>query len=151
MSIAVAGPTYQRDHTAAPAPSEVSSAAGDRQRDFGSWVRNTRLSIRPTPTMTECADRAGITPQRWWMIEHGGKRNKAQRPAQVSRGTAKMVARALGVPEGEALEAAGYRPERRRPDTSSLIAEIYDALSPEKQAELESIARALRARDIRSS
>jgi len=76
---------------------------------FGQWVRDQRESRRMTKT--ECAQRAGISVQRWAQIEADESSSKAGGIPQPSRKTAERVALAFGIPLSAALEAAGYQPD----------------------------------------
>ena len=76
---------------------------------FGEWVAQER-ELRKL-TKTECAKRAGITPQRWAQIEYDLSNRSDGSPPQISRKSVEKVALGLGVPVSEALRAAGFMPD----------------------------------------
>lgn len=67
---------------------------------FAEWVKLTREGRGLL--MGECAERAKVTQAAWSQYED------AERYRQPRQETAIKIAKALGVPEQEALSAAGY-------------------------------------------
>jgi transcriptional regulator with XRE-family HTH domain len=76
---------------------------------LGEWMRERRERARLT--QTECAHRAGFSPQRWKQLESGESRRGDGKPTQVSRDTVEKIAVGLGAPVSEALQVAGYAPD----------------------------------------
>ena len=66
---------------------------------FSAWVKNTRVS--KGLSQEECAARAGVSQSVWSDYEKVNTRN-------LRKATVGKIAFALGVTDGEALEAAGY-------------------------------------------
>jgi transcriptional regulator with XRE-family HTH domain len=83
----------------------------DEERDLDEWPLGPRVTeARGSESARSVARRAGISPELLWQIENGRRRD--DRP--WNRPTApniQAVARAVGIPEAEALELAGYNPD----------------------------------------
>lgn len=73
---------------------------------FGQWMRAQR-QMRGW-TITRCAERAEMKWQSWQRLENDDPKRRDGSPSQPTRHTVERVARALDVPEAEAMHAAGY-------------------------------------------
>lgn len=78
----------------------------------GGWPLGDRLrAARGTEPIKALAARAGVGPETYWQLENGRRRD--DQPFRVSKPPIVLaVARALRIPEEEALELAGYEPWR---------------------------------------
>ncbi len=76
------------------------------EQTFGQWVRAQRQARGWT--ITRCAERAGMKWQAWQRQENDGPKRRDGSPSQPARQTVEKIARALEIPVGEAMCAAGY-------------------------------------------
>lgn len=126
----------------------MTSQAPPISTSFGEWVQCTRLDRGLTKA--ECARRAGVSLQRWSEIETKRPRRTNHGSAGVQLGTAVQVARALDVPEREALVAAGHAEAERTVNTSAAnttsepsIVHYFNELPRDVQQDVLEIVRAL--------
>jgi transcriptional regulator with XRE-family HTH domain len=109
------------------------------------WPLGERVrSARGRESGRSVANRAGIDPEVYRQLENGRRRDgrslKRPNPEVISK-----VARALNIPVSEALELAGYRPERYMPAEpfEVALARKIRGLTPEQQRAIEILVDSL--------
>jgi transcriptional regulator with XRE-family HTH domain len=111
--------------------------------EFGKWVREQRLSRRMT--VTECAERAGMTHSQLSRLELCMVRQKDGSPSQPTRKTVEKLAVALNIPLSEALLAARYSSEEMEPSNARFTKRLEFILSdlpPGKRKQVEQLLEA---------
>ena len=83
--------------------------------DFGEWLKGKRLDQRLT--LETMAHKTGLSKQYISVLERGQPHALTGKPITPKLETVDKIARALGVPSGEARHAAGYAAPITEPQT----------------------------------